>query len=1131
MKRKLPRLTCLAVLVISWLSVVAQTTTFTYTATHRLDRFDEYSYFVGADSVVSHDFDEATGTGTVVYAGVVTEVGRYALQWNSDLTSIVIPEGVQYLRYQAFYMCTKLTTISFPKTLRQIDGSVFYGCPLDKGKLIIDDIAWWCGITFGGGLDAAPTSKAKHIYSDENTEITDLVIPNGVTSISAYAFVGCEGITSVTFPDGLTTIGNNAFYRCTALQTVSIPESVTEIAEKTFNNCSSLESVTIPEGVTKIGNGAFSNSGLRELTLPSTIRSMSQSFYNCDSLVTLTLTEGITTLGSSFYNCDSLKAVHIPSSIKRLENNDFSSCSSLETVTIAEGVETITGFSDCHKLSSINIPSTAKSITSFNNCESMKSFYVPKGVTDFSGFNNCIGLEKIIVEDLESWCNILFSSYANYNAQYYAKYLYFGTPDENEEITELVIPEGITQLKRYAFGGLSSLTSVTLPSSLTSLDNTAFSDCSGVENVFATCDPNKLSWGGNGFKAEKATLMHVTDIDAWQAKFPDANVTFVGDLTQFHYAATEPVTDFEEYANFTGATAVVAHSYNAETGEGLVTYLGNVTAIGEDALAGCATITAITVPEGVSIIGGNAFGGCEALATVTLPSTIALIAEGAFDGAANIADIYCSAEPENLTWDGNDSEEQFKPEKATFFHVAEAQPWMERFPDANVTFKGDMSTFTYTATKKIDVFDKIENFEGAIALASHNYDPATGEGIAIYSGEVTGLKSSTFAYNDALQTIVVPPTVTSLGSYVFAHIKTLTAVSLPNTITNMLFDVFYDDELLTTVNIPTSITELPTYTFAKCTSLATVVIPDNITSIGYDAFFNCSGLAQIVIPDNVTTIGADAFNSCSNLTEINIPASVQSTGLRCFHNCTGLEKVITPDLKAWCGISFYSDDANPLYYARHLYSDEDTEITDIIIPEGIEAIKKLAFINGSSLTSITIPLTVKSVGDRVFEGCEALTELVLPDSVATIGYRSFNGSGITTLTLPAQLTKIEYEAFLGMPEVADVYCAADPAKIYWYGNDNANMFKPEKATLFHVEDKTPWEEKFPNANVTFVDEKEKTGDVNLDGSVNTGDVSAIYKVILGQETDENIIRRANLNGDTTVNAGDVSKLYSIILGQ
>ena len=145
--------------------VSAQTSTFTYTASHRLDRFDEYSYFVGADSVVSHDFDEATLTGTVVYAGEVTEVGKLALMFNSDLTSIVIPEGVTKIGFHAFYACMKLTNITLPKSLTTIDGLAFDSCSgLANGKFIVDDLAWWCGINFADCY-SNPLFYAKHFYS------------------------------------------------------------------------------------------------------------------------------------------------------------------------------------------------------------------------------------------------------------------------------------------------------------------------------------------------------------------------------------------------------------------------------------------------------------------------------------------------------------------------------------------------------------------------------------------------------------------------------------------------------------------------------------------------------------------------------------------------------------------------------------------------------------------------------------------------------------------------------------------------------------------------------------------------------------------------------------------------------
>lgn len=72
-----------------------------------------------------------------------------------------------------------------------------------------------------------------------------------------------------------------------------------------------------------------------------------------------------------------------------------------------------------------------------------------------------------------------------------------------------------------------------------------------------------------------------------------------------------------------------------------------------------------------------------------------------------------------------------------------------------------------------------------------------------------------------------------------------------------------------------------------------------------------------------------------------------------FCECNNLQRVIVPDIAAWCGITFYSNDANPLFYAHHLYYDENTEITDLIIPNGVANIGIFAFVNCTGLTSIT----------------------------------------------------------------------------------------------------------------------------------------------------------------------------------
>lgn len=531
----------------------AQTSTFTYTATEKIDRFEEIGYFVGATAVQSHSYDEATQTGTVVYDGTVTELGSYCLQFTSSLTGIVIPEGVTKIGFQAFKMCYNMTTIKLPKSLQEIggiSGLAFDGCSgLANGKFIIDDIAWWCSLVIKGCY-SNPLFYARHIYSDEDTEITDLVIPEGVTRICDNAFYRCEGIKSVKFPSTLTSIGSNAFCE-SGLESVVIPEGITEIEESTFNGCANLKSATIPEGIETIGGSAFIRTGLTSLTLPSTIRSMSQSFYGCDSLAELTLTDGITTLGRSFYSCTALTSVNIPGSIKEIDASDFSRCSSLTTVTLNEGTEKV-NFSTCDVLATINFPSTIKEIyfyrcpsietvtlqegveriSSFEGCNGLKQINIPSTVTFIGGFKACDSLEKVIVADIASWCAARHYDSRYYGPQKQAGKLYLGTVDKHEEIIDLVIPDDVTKISGEAFLGLPNITTISLPSTLTTMEYKVFQGCTGVTDVYCFANPVTLSWSEseNNFKDEKATKFHVSEVDAWMAKFPEANVTYVGDL-------------------------------------------------------------------------------------------------------------------------------------------------------------------------------------------------------------------------------------------------------------------------------------------------------------------------------------------------------------------------------------------------------------------------------------------------------------------------------------------------------------------------------------------------------------------------------------------------------------------------
>ena len=197
------------------------------------------------DSVTSIGSSAFSGTAWynnqpdgLVYAGKVAYEYKGTMQ---DNTSITIKDGTLGIADGAFSGCSGLTSVTIPNSVTSIGWSAFSGC---RGltKVEISDIAAWCNISFGD-YSANPLISAQHLYLN-GKEVTNLVIPNSVTSIGLYAFYGCSGLTSVTIPNSVTSIGGSAFERCSGLTSVTIGNSDTSIGDGAFKYCSKISSFT-----------------------------------------------------------------------------------------------------------------------------------------------------------------------------------------------------------------------------------------------------------------------------------------------------------------------------------------------------------------------------------------------------------------------------------------------------------------------------------------------------------------------------------------------------------------------------------------------------------------------------------------------------------------------------------------------------------------------------------------------------------------------------------------------------------------------------------------------------------------------------------------------------------------------
>ena len=260
--------------------------------------------------VLTNNSELSNGTKLVIDDSV-TAIGGYSFCKCGSLTDIILGNSVTSIGAGAFNSCTNLTSITIPNSVTSIGLIAFGGCK-SLTAVHITDIVSWCGISFVSFLNLTssnPLYYAGNLYLNGEL-VTDLVIPNGVTQISNYAFNGYTGLTSVTIPGSVTTIGSNAFGGCTSLTGVTIPGSVTTAAYA-FKGCTSLNDVTILEGVTTISESMF------EI---------------CTNLTSITIPNGVTTIETNAFDLSGLKSIVIPTSVTTIGKWAFASCKSLKDV-------------------------------------------------------------------------------------------------------------------------------------------------------------------------------------------------------------------------------------------------------------------------------------------------------------------------------------------------------------------------------------------------------------------------------------------------------------------------------------------------------------------------------------------------------------------------------------------------------------------------------------------------------------------------------------------------------------------------------------------------------------------------------------------------------------------------------
>ncbi len=977
----------------------------------------------------------------------ITSIGSYTFYNCSSLTSIDIPSSVTSIGDYAFYGCSGLTNIEIPNSVTSIGDNAFCNC---SGLTSMD---------IPNSVTSIGSSAFYYCFG-----LTSVTIGNSVTSIGNSAFFHCSKLSSVTIPNSVTSIGDAAFEGCQGLTSVTIGNSVTSIGNRAFYFCSSLTSVTIPNSVTSIGNDAFSNTGLTSVTLNSNALvnkayTSSSNFKNIfgGQVTEYFIGDNVSGIGeNAFYGCSKLSSVTIGNSVTSIGSSAFGSCKRLTSITIPNSVTEIGGgaFSECTGLTSVTIPNSVDSIGdyAFEYCTGLTSVAIGNRVKciGYGAFSGCSNLTSVHISDLAAWCNITFLSKVD---------VYYSNPLENAhhlylngtEIKDLIIPNSITSIGNDAFDGCTGLTSVTIPNSVTSIGYWAFFDCLGLSSV--TIGKNVTSIGEQAF----AYCTGLTSVTCFATTPPNCDDGVFQEIDCSQIPLYVPSESINAYKNaytweYFSKIRAIGDAYYIVT---FKDWDGTVLKTEEVEQGQSATAPTDPTRENYTFIGWDKeFSNVQSDLIVTAQYTINIhtISTAVNDEARGT--VTEDQQAEHLTsveltatanygyhfeyWESDGKQYTSNPLTVTVTDNALYTAYF--FPNTyNINvYSGNSSMGSVSAPQHAEYLD----------LVTLTANPKEGYHFSQWNdGNIDNPRTIVLVQDTTFTAEFAYDRTGTCGKdlalvWTYDPIKKVLTISNAGAFTeNMHYGVEAPKEMQELV-IGDGVTSIGAGAFKGCSSLQKVTIGNSVTSIGNSAFSGCSNLISVtlnsnalvsnaytssfnlksifgeqvteyILGDGIISIGSSAFNDCSNLTSVSIGNNVTSIGSSAFYGCKGLTSVHISNLAAWCHTTFSNNVSNPLYYAHHLYLN-NTEITELSIPNGVTSIGNYAFNECTNITSVTIPNSVTSIGDNAFGGCSGLTSITLPHSVTSIGHEAFQFcSSLTSFDIPEGVVALGLQIFVG----------------------------------------------------------------------------------------------------------------------
>ena len=426
----------------------------------------------------------------------VTAIGRKAIYSLDGITRVVISDTVTHLDYMAIAWCSDLESIHIPANLTTMEEYAIIAFGNIRSITVDPNNPNYYSVNnclinretkaliLGCDTSIIPTDGSiSAIAPKAFTQcdgIESITIPEGVTKIGEDAFYDCSALKSIELPESLITIDSSAFANCSSLQNVKLGGKVEYMGDYVFSECEKLGEIILPDSLSFLGDYAFQGcTALKHAVLSSNLETLAlMIFASCTNLEDVIIPEGVKTISTDAFSNTALKELKLPASIKAIRHGAFEYCDNLMNVSYAG---TVTQWIAVEKDISWHTVGTFKKIRCSDG--EMKLYSDSKD-------EGSIGLEYEINPDGKSARLIGEGICTDAKIVVAAKFhglpvteIYSGALSNCDFIEEIVIPEGVTVIRNQAFYRCVNLKKITLPSTLEYIYDSAFADCESLVSI------------------------------------------------------------------------------------------------------------------------------------------------------------------------------------------------------------------------------------------------------------------------------------------------------------------------------------------------------------------------------------------------------------------------------------------------------------------------------------------------------------------------------------------------------------------------------------------------------------------------------------------------------------------------